>query len=102
MSAMKEDEARAPDTRPSGYCAGPMARTTGPRPERKTTGLIKMVTGKKGTILGVSIVGANAGEMINTWALAISKEMTVQDVAGYVPPYPTMSEIGKRRGNHLF
>ena len=64
--------------------------------ERKTTGMIKMVTTKKGKILGVSIAGANAGEMINMWALAVSKSMTVKDVAGYIPPYPTMSEIGKR------
>ena len=30
------------------------------------------------------------------WALALSKNMTVRDVSGYIPPYPTMSEIGKR------
>jgi pyruvate/2-oxoglutarate dehydrogenase complex dihydrolipoamide dehydrogenase (E3) component len=64
--------------------------------ERKTAGMIKMITNKKGKILGVSIAGANAGEMINMWALAISKSLTVRDVAGYIPPYPTMSEIGKR------
>lgn len=64
--------------------------------ERKTAGMIKMVTNKKGKILGVTIAGANAGEMINTWALAVSKDMTVRDVAGYIPPYPTMTEIGKR------
>lgn len=64
--------------------------------ERKTAGMVKMVTNKKGKILGVSIAGANAGEMINMWALAVSKSMTVKDVAGYIPPYPTMSEIGKR------
>ena len=34
--------------------------------------------------------------MINIWALALSKKMTVRDVAGFVPAYPTMSEIGKR------
>ena len=74
----------------------PFAENDRAQAERKTTGLIKMVTSKKGKILGVSIVGANAGEMINLWALAISKSMTVRDIAGYVPPYPTMTEIGKR------
>lgn len=92
---MKEDEARA-RYKIIRVLRWPYGENDRAQAERKTTGLIKMVTGKKGTILGVSIVGANAGEMINTWALAISKEMTVQDVAGYVPPYPTMSEIGKR------
>ena len=51
---------------------------------------------KKGVVVGASIVGAGAGEMINMWALAVTKKLTVRDVAGYVPPYPTMSEIGKR------
>ena len=74
----------------------PYAENDRAQAERKTGGLIKMVTGGRGRILGVSIVGANAGEMINFWALAISKSMTVRDIAAYVPPYPTMSEIGKR------
>ena len=66
------------------------------RTERKTTGMIKLVAGKKGKILGASIVGHNASEMINIWSLAISKNMSLGDVAAYIPPYPTMSEIGKR------
>lgn len=64
--------------------------------ERKTVGMLKMVTNKKGKILGVSIAGANAGEMINMWSLAISQNLSVKDVTAYIPPYPTMSEIGKR------
>ncbi len=64
--------------------------------EHKTNGLIKIITSPKGLILGVSIAGHGAGEMINMWALAVSKKLTVRDVASYVPPYPTMSEVGKR------
>lgn len=64
--------------------------------ERKTSGLIKMVTNNKGLIVGVSIVGTGAGEMMNMWALAITNKMKVGDVVGYVSPYPTLSEIGKR------
>ncbi len=64
--------------------------------EHKKTGLIKIITDKKGRILGAGIVGHNAGEMINFWALALSKDMKVGDIAAYIPPYPTMSEIGKR------
>jgi len=64
--------------------------------ERKTAGLIKMITNKKGLILGVSIVGTGAGEMMNMWALAITNKFKVGDVVGYVSPYPTLSEIGKR------
>ncbi|OCW58404.1 dihydrolipoyl dehydrogenase family protein [Hoeflea olei] len=64
--------------------------------ERETQGLIKLVVDRKARILGVSIVGAGAGEMINMWALAIANSMTLKQVRGYVPPYPTMGEIGKR------
>ena len=64
--------------------------------ERKTTGMIKLVASKKGKILGASIVGHNASEMINIWSLALSKDMALSDVTAFIPPYPTMSEIGKR------
>jgi pyruvate/2-oxoglutarate dehydrogenase complex dihydrolipoamide dehydrogenase (E3) component len=64
--------------------------------ERETHGHIKLVTGKRGHILGVTIVGRNAGEMITTWTLAISQNLTVRALMGIVVPYPTLSEIGKR------
>tara|TARA_R110002020_G_scaffold993_6_gene4944 strand:- start:14346 stop:15776 length:1431 start_codon:yes stop_codon:yes gene_type:complete len=74
----------------------PYAENDRAQTERKTTGLIKMVVDRKARILGVSIAGAGAGEMINMWALAVANSMTLKDVRGYVPPYPTMAEIGKR------
>ncbi|MCT4655506.1 MAG: FAD-dependent oxidoreductase [Cohaesibacter sp.] len=64
--------------------------------ERKTAGQIKIVTDKKGTILGASIVGHNAGEMINMWSLIVSQKMNVKAITGYISPYPTLSEIGRR------
>ena len=64
--------------------------------ERRTDGMVKLITNKRGKVLGVSIVGSGAGEMMNMWALAISKGMKVGDVAGYISPYPTLSEAGKR------
>lgn len=74
----------------------PYAENDRAQAERQTTGLIKMVIDKKTRIVGVTIVGAGASEMINIWALAITNGMKLGDVRGYVPPYPTMSEIGKR------
>ena len=66
------------------------------RAELKTDGLIKIIADKKGRIIGAAIAGAGAGEMINMWALAVTNKMKLSDVRGYIPPYPTMSEIGKR------
>lgn len=70
--------------------------------ERKTSGMIKVITDKKGKILGAGIAGHGAGEMINLWALAISQSMKVSAMTGYVPPYPTMTEIGKRASTEFY
>lgn len=64
--------------------------------ERTTRGHIKVVTTRRGRILGATIVGAQAGELIATWALAIGQGMNVRALAGTVFPYPTLSELGKR------
>jgi len=74
----------------------PYAENDRAQAEHRTDGHIKMIIGTRGKILGVSIVGANAAEMINIWVLALSRRLRLGDVAGYVAPYPTMSEIGKR------
>src|SRR5262249_35824415 len=64
--------------------------------ERETQGHIKVVTAKNGRILGATIVGTHAGELIATWALAVSQGLNIRAFAGMVMPYPTLSEIGKR------
>jgi pyruvate/2-oxoglutarate dehydrogenase complex dihydrolipoamide dehydrogenase (E3) component len=74
----------------------PYAENDRAQVERRTEGFIKLVVGRRGRILGVSIVGAGAGDMIGFWALALSKKMGVRDIVGHVVPYPTMGEIGKR------
>ena len=66
------------------------------RAELKTTGFAKAVIGRRGKILGCSIVGASAGDLIQPWALAISKGMKIGDMAGHVAAYPTLGEISKR------
>lgn len=64
--------------------------------ERITEGHIKVIADRSNRILGATIVGAHAGELIQMWALAISKKMTVKDMTEWVSPYPTLSEISKR------
>lgn len=80
----------------------PYAENDRAQAEGKTTGLIKIITRKNGKIEGVSIVGAMAGEMMNVWALAVAQNLKVSDIAAYVAPYPTMSEIGKRAATTYF
>lgn len=64
--------------------------------ERTTKGQIRVVTTAKGLILGASIVGAQAGELIGLWALAISSGLKIGAVTGMIAPYPTLGEISKR------
>jgi pyruvate/2-oxoglutarate dehydrogenase complex dihydrolipoamide dehydrogenase (E3) component len=64
--------------------------------ERATEGHIKVITTRHGRILGATIVGRSAGELIATWALAISQRLNIRTFAGTVVAYPTLAEIGKR------
>jgi pyruvate/2-oxoglutarate dehydrogenase complex dihydrolipoamide dehydrogenase (E3) component len=70
--------------------------------ERETQGHIKIITNKKGKILGVTIVGAQAGELISMWSLALAQELNIRAVAGVVLPYPTLAELGKRAAVDFF
>lgn len=57
---------------------------------------MKVITRPNGRIVGASIVGRNASELIALWALAISQKHTVKSLTGTVLPYPTLSETAKR------
>jgi pyruvate/2-oxoglutarate dehydrogenase complex dihydrolipoamide dehydrogenase (E3) component len=63
--------------------------------ERQTRGHIKLLTAKNGKIVGVTIVGAAAGELIATWALAIAQGLNISAFTDFVLPSPTLSEIDK-------
>jgi len=70
--------------------------------ERETHGHIKVITTRKGKILGATIVGAQAGELIAMWTLAIAQGLNIRVLTGIVLPYPTLSEIGKRAAIDYF
>jgi pyruvate/2-oxoglutarate dehydrogenase complex dihydrolipoamide dehydrogenase (E3) component len=64
--------------------------------ERATAGHVKVVVDGKGRIRGASIVGEQAGEMIQMWALAIARGLKIKAMTEWISPYPTLSEINKR------
>lgn len=70
--------------------------------ERETHGHIKVITTRKGRIVGATIVGAQAGELIGIWALAISRGLNMKALTDFVLPYPTLSELGKRAAIDFF
>lgn len=69
--------------------------------EGKTTGLIKVMV-VKGKPVGASIVGAQAGELIGMWAMAIANGLKMSAIANTVMPYPTVSEVNKRAASAYF
>jgi pyruvate/2-oxoglutarate dehydrogenase complex dihydrolipoamide dehydrogenase (E3) component len=64
--------------------------------EGDTRGFGKLVTTRRGKILGVTIVGRNAGDHIHVWSLALSAGLKLSKLTGMLAPYPTRGEISKR------
>lgn len=80
----------------------PFAENDRASAERLGSGFVKVITTKKGRILGAGIVGAHAGELIGLWALAVSKGLKIGDIAGTILPYPTLGEVSKRAAGQYF
>ena len=70
--------------------------------ERSTEGLVKVLTDRRGRVLGAGIVGPSAGELIQTWVLAMSRRLRVGTVARMVAPYPTLGEANKRAAGNFY
>jgi pyruvate/2-oxoglutarate dehydrogenase complex dihydrolipoamide dehydrogenase (E3) component len=62
-----------------------------------TTGMIQVYAKKwSGKILGASVLGAHAGEMISQYALAMRNGISLRDFADTIHPYPSYA-LGARR-----
>jgi pyruvate/2-oxoglutarate dehydrogenase complex dihydrolipoamide dehydrogenase (E3) component len=74
----------------------PFAENDRAQAERRTEGLVKVICSRRGRIVGASIVGAHAGELIQPWSLAISSGLKIKAMTDMVVPYPTYGEANKR------
>ncbi|MHA1523834.1 MAG: dihydrolipoyl dehydrogenase family protein [Alphaproteobacteria bacterium] len=70
--------------------------------ERATTGLIKVITTRRGKILGAGIVGKHAGDLLQPWILAITQNMKIGAFTSMVLPYPTLGEASKRAAQAFY
>lgn len=70
--------------------------------EHETIGKIKVITNKKAKILGVTIVGNKAGELILPWVIAIRENKSLRSFTDVIVPYPTLSEISKRVAGQFY
>lgn len=60
-----------------------------------TFGMIKVVTSHN-KIIGVSILGPHASNLIAEWGLAINMGAKLSDVASTIHAYPTLAQISRR------
>ena len=74
----------------------PFAENDRARADDDIDGMIKVVTTGRGRVLGASIVGRCAGELILPWVFAVQGKLSLSDIAGVAAPYPTLSEASKR------
>ena len=65
--------------------------------DREAEGFIKVLT-EKGTdqILGVTLVGSHAGDLLHELALAMHQKIGLKKVASMIHVYPTLAEVSKR------
>lgn len=82
--------------------AKPFSENDRARAEGRTEGLLKVVVTPKGGILGASMAGPHAGELIQPWILAISQGLKIGAMATFIAPYPTLGEINKGAAGHWY
>lgn len=67
----------------------PMANIDRAVTEGDTGGWVRVVLGPADRVVGASVVGPHAGELVHEWALAIRRGMRLRDVARVLHGYPT-------------
>ncbi|MBT4486020.1 MAG: FAD-dependent oxidoreductase [Rhodospirillaceae bacterium] len=80
----------------------PFAENDRAQAERDTKGMIKIVTAKGGKVLGVSMVGPHAGDLLQPWVMAVNQGLNIKAMAGTIWPYPTFGEVGHRAAGSYF
>ncbi len=80
----------------------PFAENDRAQTERRTDGLIKVIATPRGRVLGASVLGHQAGEVIQPWVLAMSRGIRLSAMAQMIAPYPTLGEVSKRVSSSFF
>jgi pyruvate/2-oxoglutarate dehydrogenase complex dihydrolipoamide dehydrogenase (E3) component len=64
-------------------------------------GLTKFIT-HKGRILGATILGPHAGELIHEIVLAMQSGVKISDISAAIHAYPTLAQVHRRTVNTLY
>ena len=71
--------------------------------ESETTGLIKVFAKKwNGKILGATILGAGAGDLICEYAVAMKNSVSLREMADTIHPYPTYGLATRRAADQWY
>jgi pyruvate/2-oxoglutarate dehydrogenase complex dihydrolipoamide dehydrogenase (E3) component len=66
----------------------------------ETEGFVRILAhAKKGRILGATVAGAHAGELISEVSVAMAGGVTLGALAGVIHPYPTLAEALRKAGD---
>ena len=68
----------------------------------ETTGLVKIVTGRRGKILGGHIIGPDAGNLIHEIVLAMQGNIPIQALSTMIHVYPTLSQANQRAADNYY
>ena len=68
----------------------------------KTVGKAQFYVTQKGYVVGATILGENAGELITILALMISQKIKISKLATLTVAYPTLAEIVKRAAQDYY
>lgn len=68
----------------------------------ETDGFIKVVTGKRGRILGGHIIGSDAGNLIHEIVLAMQKNIPIGTLSTTIHVYPTLAQANQRVADHYY
>ncbi len=58
----------------------------------ETDGFVKVIADGSRRVIGGQIVGPHASDLIAELALAVSKQLTLDDIAGTIHAHPTLAE----------
>ncbi|MCA1728619.1 MAG: hypothetical protein LC751_04155 [Actinobacteria bacterium] len=68
----------------------------------ETEGFVKIVTGKRGRILGGHIIGQDAGNLIHEVVLAMQKDIPIGILSTTIHVYPTLAQANQRAADNYY
>jgi pyruvate/2-oxoglutarate dehydrogenase complex dihydrolipoamide dehydrogenase (E3) component len=80
----------------------PFADNDRAQAEGDIRGFAKLIASRRGKVLGVTLVGAHAGDHLPLWVLTMTAGLKLSQLTGMIAPYPTRGEINKRLAGQWF